>query len=68
MSAKTVSRALSGGANVDPATRARVQQAATTLRFRPNALARELRTGSITTTVGFVIGDLTNPFYSLVAA
>lgn len=68
VSTKTVSRALSGGANVDPETRARVEQAAATLRFRPNALARELRTGGVSSTVGFVIGDLTNPFYALVAA
>jgi LacI family transcriptional regulator len=68
VSTKTVSRALSGAPNVDPATRTRVQRAAHTLRFRPNALARELRSGGVTTTVGFVIGDLTNPFYGLVAA
>ncbi len=68
VSTKTVSRALSGGANVDPETRARVEHAAATLRFRPNALARELRTGGVSNTVGFVIGDLTNPFYALVAA
>jgi LacI family transcriptional regulator len=68
VSTKTVSRALSGGTNVDPETRARVEQAAATLRFRPNALARELRTGGVSNTVGFVIGDLTNPFYALVAA
>ena len=65
---KTVSRALSGSRNVDPETRARIERAAATLRFRPNALARELRTGGVTNAVGFVIGDLTNPFYSLVAA
>ena len=68
VSTKTVSRALSGGANVDPETRARVERAAATLRFRPNVLARELRTGRGSSTVGFVIGDLTNPFYALAAA
>ena len=68
VSTKTVSRALSGAPNVDPATRDRVRQAAVALRFRPNALARELRTGGVTSTVGFVIGDLGNPFYTLVAA
>lgn len=68
VSTKTVSRALSGAANVEPATRQRVEKAAATLRFRPNLLARELRAGSVSTTVGFVIGDLTNPFYMLVAA
>lgn len=68
VSTKTVSRALSGAPNVDPATRAKVERAAEALRFRPNALARALRTGGQATTVGFVIGDLTNPFYTLVAA
>jgi LacI family transcriptional regulator len=67
VSAKTVSRALSGSSNVNPRTLAKVQAAAATLRFRPNALARELRTGGSSSTVGFVIGEHTNPFYGLVA-
>jgi LacI family transcriptional regulator len=67
VSTKTVSRALSGSPNVDPRTLARVQSAAATLRFRPNALARELRSGGSSSTAGFVIGDLTNPFYGQVA-
>lgn len=68
VSTKTVSRALSGAPNVDPDTRARVLEAARRLHFRPNALARELRSGGPARTVGFVIGDATNPFYMLVAA
>lgn len=68
VSTKTVSRALAGSANVHPDTRTRVESAASALRFRPNALARELRTGGTTSTMGFVIGDLTNPFYGQVAA
>lgn len=67
VSTKTVSRALFGGP-VSAATREKVERAAAALRFRPNALARELRSGGATTTVGFVIGDLTNPFYTRVAA
>ena len=68
VSAKTVSRVISGQGNVSPETRERVQQAAQRLRFRPNHLARDLRRGGVSTTVAFVMGDLTNPFYSRVAA
>ncbi|WP_154794924.1 LacI family DNA-binding transcriptional regulator [Occultella kanbiaonis] len=68
VSAKTVSRVVGGDANVAPATRERVMEAARRLRFRPNTLARSLRHGGRTNTVAFVIGDLTNPFYIQVAA
>ncbi len=68
VSAKTVSRVVLGSSNVTDETRDRVMAAARTLRFRPNHLARSLRHGSVTNTVAFVIGDLTNPFYFLVAA
>lgn len=65
---KTASRALNGEPGVAPATLARVQAAAASLGFRPNALARELRSKQRSTTVGLVIGDLANPFYSTIAA
>ncbi|RFA20638.1 LacI family transcriptional regulator [Subtercola boreus] len=68
VSAKTVSRVVLGSSSVTPETRDRVLRAARTLRFRPNHLARDLRYGSVTNTVAFVIGDLTNPFYFAVAA
>ena len=68
VSPKTVSRVILGSSNVAEDTRNRVLSAARTLRFRPNHLARDLRHGSVTNTVAFVIGDLTNPFYFLVAA
>lgn len=67
VSIKTASRALNDAPNVKASTRSRVTQAAGALRFRPNAMARELRQGGRATTVAFVIGDLTNPFYSQVA-
>lgn len=65
---KTASRALNGEPGVAPATLARVEAAAAGLGFRPNALARELRSLKRSTTVGLIIGDLANSFYSLVAA
>ncbi len=68
VSAKTVSRVMSGSTNVSPDTRQEVLAAARRLRFRPNDIASSLRRGSVTTSVGFVIGDLTNPFYFSVAA
>ncbi|MBC7725548.1 MAG: LacI family DNA-binding transcriptional regulator [Burkholderiaceae bacterium] len=68
VSPKTVSRVVLGSSNVSKETRERVLSAARSLRFRPNHLARNLRHGSVTNTVAFVIGDLTNPFYFLVAA
>jgi LacI family transcriptional regulator len=68
VSAKTVSRAMSGDGSVSEATRERVMGAAKRLRFRPNNLARNLRHGGVTSTVAFVIGDITNPFYFNVAA
>ncbi len=68
VSGKTVSRVISGHPSVTDATRSRVWAAVRLLRFRPNQVARDLRSGGVSTTVGFVIGDLTNPFYSLVAA
>jgi LacI family transcriptional regulator len=68
VSPKTVSRVVLGSSNVSPETREKVLSAARSLRFRPNHLARNLRQGGVTNTVAFVIGDLTNPFYFLVAA
>lgn len=67
VSPKTVSRVVLGSSNVAPETKDRVLAAARSLRFRPNHLARSLRHGSVTNTVAFVIGDLKNPFYFLVA-
>jgi LacI family transcriptional regulator len=68
VSLKTASRVLTNSPNVKESTRVKVLDAATALRFRPNAIARDLRNGGVATTIGFVIGDLTNPFYALVAA
>ncbi|WP_338403965.1 LacI family DNA-binding transcriptional regulator [Cellulosimicrobium arenosum] len=68
VSAKTVSRVYDGSTNVSPDTRRRIEDAAERLHFRPNLLARSLRHGGVSTAVGFVLGDLTNPFYVKVAA
>lgn len=68
VSAKTVSRVFGQEPNVSASTREAVLNAAKRLRYRPNTLARSLRSGGGTNTVAFVIGDIQNPFYFNVAA
>ena len=67
VSVKTASRALNGERYVADSTLQRVQGAADKLGFRRNALARDVRTGARSPSVALLIGDLTNPFYALVA-
>lgn len=66
VSAKTASRALNGERYVSPTTYSRVLTAAADLGFRVNAVARDLRTQSRGTSVGLLIGDVSNPFYARV--
>ena len=66
VSPKTVSRVFAQPELVSSATSERVLSAAKRLRFRPNSLARNLR-GGASTTVGLIIGEMLNPFYSMVA-
>jgi LacI family transcriptional regulator len=68
VSIATASRALASDPKVAEPTRNKVLDAAKTLRFRPNSIARDLRSGGVTTAIGYVIGDLVNPWYSQVAA
>src|SRR4051812_17979543 len=68
VSLKTASRALNREPNVAPSTGRRVRDAADTLGYRLNGIARELRRGSTSSLVGLVSGDLANPFYSAVAS
>ena len=63
VSTSTASRALNGHTGLAPTTRAAVVEAAATLHFQPSALARSLRTQQ-TLTVGFVVPDVSSPFYA----
>jgi LacI family transcriptional regulator len=63
VSLKTVSRVVNGEPRVAPATIAKVQDAVATLRFERNDLARSLRPGHRTQTLGVIIEDLCNPFF-----
>ena len=48
---------------ISPATRAAVLEAADALHFEPSHLARSLRTRT-TSTIGFVVPDVSSPFYA----
>jgi len=56
-SAQTVSRVVNGSPRVDPATRARVEQAMASLGYQVNRTARALRTGRFHT-IGVVVATL----------
>lgn len=66
VSKSTVSNVIRGADGVATETRERVLAAAADVGYRPNALARNL-VRQRTTTVGIVVGDLANPFYSELA-
>ena len=63
VSASTASRALNGRGELSNETRAAVIEAADVLQFQPSHLARSLRTRT-TFTVGFVVPDVSSPFYA----
>lgn len=67
-SGKTVSRVLNGEGPVSEATRDRVLAAVRELGFRPNLMARNMRTGDRDSTLGLVVPRIANPFFSAVAA
>ena len=66
LSPATVSRALAGDPRITEATRARVIEVSQRLGYQPNLLAAGLRTGN-TRTLGLVVMDITNSFYSELA-
>lgn len=67
VSLKTVSRVVNNEPSVNEKTRERVNKAILQLGFRRNDLASSLRRGRSSSTIGLVIEDITNPFYSKIA-
>src|ERR1700712_1780295 len=63
VSRATASRALGGYGSVSPKVRNRVAVAALQLGYRPNVVARNVRTGT-TSTIGVVVADMSNPFFA----
>jgi LacI family transcriptional regulator len=67
VSLKTVSRVINAEPGVAADTAARVGTAIAELGFQRNDLARSLRLARSTSTIGLVIEDVGNPFYSAIA-
>jgi LacI family transcriptional regulator len=63
---KTVSRVVNGEPGVTPGTAERVRAAIDQLGFRRNDSARMLRKGQ-TASIGLIMEDIGNPFYSVLA-
>lgn len=57
-------RALGGYGSVSEEVQTRVTQAAETLGYRPNELARSMNTGR-SNTIGVIVGDIENPHFGL---
>ncbi len=67
VSPSTVSNFLNGRLNrMVPATRERIETAIDQLGYRPNAAARQLRTGR-TETIGLIVPSVANPFWGAFA-
>jgi LacI family transcriptional regulator len=67
VSLKTVSRVINGEPGVAGDTAAKVGDAIAELGFQRNDLARSLRHGRSSMTLGLIIEDVANPFYSAMA-
>ncbi len=66
VSMATVSRVVNHNPNVKPSTRQKVEDVIKRLKYRPNAVARGLASKK-TTTVGVIIPDVTNLYFSSLA-
>ncbi len=66
VSYQTVSRVINNNPNVSAATRQRVQEIIVETKYRPSYIARSLVTAR-TATIGLVVPDISNPFFSSVA-
>jgi DNA-binding LacI/PurR family transcriptional regulator len=63
VASSTVSRALNGHADISPATRQAIKDAARQLNYQPNLLAQSLKSHE-THTLGVVIPDIERPFFA----
>lgn len=61
---KTVSRFVNGETNINPAMAERIAAAITTLGYRRNLAAASIRPGWTSKTLGLIISDVANPYYS----
>ena len=64
---KTVSRYVNGETNIDPVLVERIREAISKLNYRRNLVAASIRPGWTSKTIGLIISDLANPYYSTLA-
>jgi LacI family transcriptional regulator len=64
---KTVSRFVNGATNIDPVLSERIAEAIHALGYRRNLAAASIRPGQTSRVIGMIIGDLANPYYSMLA-
>jgi len=67
VSRQTVTRAMNNMSGINPVTKQRVLEVARALKYRPSRFARGLVVAH-PLTIGLLLDDLTNPFYSGLAA
>lgn len=65
VSLKTVSRFVNGETNINPVMASRVADAIVRLGYRRNLAAASIRPGWTSKTLGLIISDLANPYYSV---
>jgi LacI family transcriptional regulator, fructose operon transcriptional repressor len=66
VSTATVSRVLSNGLHVRPEVRERVMAEVERLGYRPNLVARSLRSQQ-SSTIGLIVSDIRNPFFTSIS-
>lgn len=66
VSVPTASRVINNREHVRESTRAKVLEAIEKLSYHPNILARDLKQGK-TRTIGFILPDISNSFFGMVA-
>ncbi|MFT4123332.1 MAG: LacI family DNA-binding transcriptional regulator [Microbacteriaceae bacterium] len=64
---KTVSRYVNGATNINPEMAARITASIAKLGYRRNLAAASIRPGWTSKTIGLLISDLANPYYSSIA-
>ena len=65
VSLATVSAAVNGSAPVSAELKTRIHKAIKRVGYKANAIARSLKTGT-TSTIGLMVADITNPFFTTV--
>lgn len=66
VSTATVSRVLSNSSNVSESVRQQVHEAVSRLDYRPNRVARSLRSQK-SNIIGLIVADIQNPYFTLVS-